>query len=519
MTPLGSKQNTSLKQSSIQQPTTEALNAAIQSILPSSTVSNLKTGDIVSSYEIVPNPISQNHMTVTTIGGNTSNATKMIVPMTVPKTIQKVKMQTTNKFVQIKSPGGNIGNLTTQKMFTLKASPKVVGGQSQPLYTVQRTQSGTDSPLITTNKVFTVKSAASGTQLISAATPQHIFKTQKTISGAANSLIISPTKFTIVKPTTSLSKFATSTTTSSSIKSTPDLSSTNIFDLPIVFADNDGNITDTNISSTSSTTPSNTIVLTKSSSQALQTVCLPPGVTQATLPNRNIIINTIPSKTTTTTIGGNKVVLIKSGGQMKSVSMANVQGTNAGSIINIGSGRSVPPLKYTKVVVSNTSTFLPLKNSTTIAGAVGTKSTVAGNKVEILHNSIIKPANTNQTLANTKYQPIVINVDSDKTTIKNMIKVGVGADGTATTTTKTPNTILIKPGLKQIPMLKPGGLLNRSLTVRKVINFVHQKSSGTSIGGAIGTTTTSLATTTVASPVAMETESVVQEAVKNETME
>lgn len=85
------------------------------------------------------------------------------------------------------------------------------------------------------------------------------------------------------------------------------------------------------------------------------------------------------------------------------------------------------------------------------------------NPTTIISGTSSSPNNTNSP----KYNPIVINVDSDKTTIKNMIKVG-------DTQIKPSNTIVLKPGSLR-PMLKPG-ILNRNVTVRKVVNLVQQNS-------------------------------------------
>lgn len=124
-------------------------------------------------------------------------------------------------------------------------------------------------------------------------------------------------------------------------------------------------------------------------------------------------------------------------------------------------------------------------------------SSGGGNKVELLSSAIIRPATTSSIVTTVgggnlaKYQPIVINVDSDKTTVKNIIKV----DGTTAVTTsgggsgpiKT-NTILIKPGgLKPLPMASKPGILNRNVTVRKVVNIFQQKPATESGGGSSNT--------------------------------
>jgi hypothetical protein len=161
-----------------------------------------------------------------------------------------------NQFIQLK-PSTNIG---TQKIYTLKTSPK-----TQPITTAVPTTT-TTTPISTSgvvprqilnstaatvasaNKQTTFKAVAAPTKLIGLVTSksqvaqqhqqqllqQRVTKLQTT---NATKGCFSPTKYTILKHATPAAITPTTTATA-------DLSSANIFDMPIVFADNDGNIQD-----------------------------------------------------------------------------------------------------------------------------------------------------------------------------------------------------------------------------------------------------------------------------------
>lgn len=500
----------SLKTSLAHPPTTEALTMAIQSIMPSLslplvTSHNTTIGEVISSYEVMPNmdlrPItSQSLNSINSAAINQSNHRNKITVTMQQRPVQKIKVLSPKQFVKIKPP-----SLNTQKVYSLKTSPKV---SPQSLYTV-RTQSAdssgvckiTSDPLLGTNKVFTVKSTPAGTQLLS--TSSSSFKNQTGATAAMkpnNSLIISPKKYTIMKPPITtiqqphLVKISTSSAATSQSKNAPDLSTTNIFDIPIVFADNDGNIQDNSGTDNSNITQINEHTHTTIQMSNNQH-------TSSNQPqNRNIIINSIASKLNP----NNKVLLINrgmiKGNQVQTSGVANplsnitVVASPTTGVLNTTTSNSIPALlKYTKVNVSNASSInLPVRNNVDMRSIPAKLAPVVnnfkatsfalGSKVELINNSIVKTSavhsmpithtvtsnNHQSSSAISKLQPIVINVDSDKTTIKNMIKVGE-------TQIKPSNTILIKPGgLRPIPMLRPG-ILNRSLTVRKVVNIVQQK--------------------------------------------
>lgn len=351
---------------------------------------------IFSQYEVIPansktkmevRQIQPGGLSVSGMGG-----TPLMLPMIHR---QKVKVIPPNQFMQLKPPSGN-----SQKVYTLKGPAGI--NKSPQVFTIKSQQPG--------KQVFTVKSTAP--QFIPTSTVVSSNQTKLN-----NSIILNQGKFTIMK----------------NVETTkPDLSNTNIFDIPIVFADNEGNFQENPVTSVQST--NQPIFITSHDGTISQPM------------NRNIIIN-------------NSLANKAKGKQVVLINRSSLKGQNIMT-------KSVPQLKYTKVVVSNPNKLKP--DDGVMAGTSTTSFesqkvypvTSSTQSNQILNSSFNK---------NTKYSPIVINVDSDKTTFKNIIKVG------ETQIKPASNTIVFKPGnFKQIPMLKPG-ILNRNLTVRKVVNIVQKK--------------------------------------------
>lgn len=550
-----------------QQPTSEALNMAIQSILPAApssaatrnSLSNASGGEIITTFEVLPNndlkpiPVQSSSVFIT----SKSNIPPPPQHILQARTMQKIKVMPSNQFVKIKPPGPN-----TQQMYTVKSNHPAAPTKPSPMYTI-RTQT---TPIISTSadanrmhKVFTVKSTPTGTQLLSTTPNQHttaikshVNIVKQHVAGSPLNSSPSPKKFTIVKQQSpQIMKL-----NQQHHKPAADLSSANIFDIPIVFADNDGNIQDHSATTTSGTTATSSPASIHLAAQhhhlpnTLGSVVISAHSAASANPlqNRNIIINTIANKSTTG--GGNKVVLINrpiKGNQIQiGGSMSHMTMLPANSIVTAAGGASsggTSMQKFTKVNVSNASSIsLPIRTNievrpTTMANFKPGTFTL-GNKVEIINNQIVKsstnmspmrqtsgftnlagglstPTNTttttniagaSPTTANNggaKYNPIVINVDSDKTTIKNIIKVG-------DTQIKPTNTIVIKPGGLR-PMLKPG-ILNRNVTVRKVVNLVQQQHQSPSSSTAATTKSSSGMTVSLQphTPVVVGTQIVLQ---------
>uniref|UniRef100_A0A8D8PD96 KAT8 regulatory NSL complex subunit 3 n=3 Tax=Culex pipiens TaxID=7175 RepID=A0A8D8PD96_CULPI len=400
----------------------KALDAAIMSILPDADKAPevKKTASPVTNFQISGSGSGTSGLEIRSSSGpqivSGLASSPIVLPMikreSTPQpaallsptltTPSNIKVIPANQFIQLKPSG------STQKFITLKSS-------SKPVVSIVPKSGSTSSP---------------GTTLQS----------------------FSPTKYTIVRNTGAVSNTVSTPTTGVPLKTktsppTPDISNTNIFDIPIVFADNEGNIQDGSPQKTTPTTlPSHTNIVTIASSTRTDS-------------GGNRLITLQPS------IKPNKVVVINKN---------NIKQVPSGTIQLANRPATVTPtgLKYAKVVLSN-----PLKTNTNATPSLG--KILPSGKVEIINSAVVKPATTS------KYQPIIINVDPSKTTtMKNFVRVGDTQIRATTANSVTQqqlapglpgtNTILIKTNsLAQLAgqpagtMRKPA-ILNRNLTVRKV---------------------------------------------------
>lgn len=491
--------------------------------------------EIISTYEVMPN------MDLRPITATSAPKSKSIPPQ---RNLTKMKLLPPNQFVKIKPPVANQKSvyalhepttlIQTPPTYTVRTQMKPLAGSSVSTgNTINLSSAGVDG------KVFTLKSSPTGTKMLSAPSSVHntarksIFTTTTKASmpksnSGGGSVMIGPQTIMKSQQHPTLIKM-TAATTNTVTKPSADFSVTSIFDIPIVFADNDGNIPENSNISNIITTTVQPQLPQLHASVTLPGSSTPIHMSSNPLQNRNIIINSIgPNKS-----NPNNKVLVFNRGTLKGqpIQMQNPM-TNV-TIAASSTGTSPAVIKYTKVNVSNASSInMPARNNVATIGmirpnqifkpssfTVGSKVelfnnsiikasspiikgsspiikasspiiTTLGNRVEVLKSSVIKAATSPAspaTLATGKFQPIVINVDSDKTTIKNIIKVGDGQ--------MKPNTILIKPG-GLIPMMKPG-ILNRNLTVRKVVNIVQQKPVNTAASTSTTTTIASHTNSTV----------------------
>ncbi|XP_037032862.1 KAT8 regulatory NSL complex subunit 3 isoform X5 [Bradysia coprophila] len=454
----------------IAQPSADALNMAIESILPKNqtTIKEIKASEITTSYTILTNvvPTTTAKLDIRTVPSSSiqssvpaTGANKIItIPLNIQRQMKNVKVVPPSQFIQIKQSAA----ANASKVFTLKPNPSVKQQNNTPIQYTVRAQPTNEIRQFKTSSLTPLKlSSGSGPQILSSV------QIKPPQSKPTSSIALNPTKFTIVNQTTNASgaqinKIITTSTTSEATKLDSDISTADIFDIPILFADNDGNIQE------NEATPEVTMASPSSSS-----IIISPS--QA---NRIIVNAATPIRTSTmTTPPVNKMVIVNRSGQVKAVT------SSPGSI------RSMPPLKYTRVLVSTPSPS-PISSTTNKSDLITANATMnittattpqpvfkqtsflPGSKVEIVNNTIVKSSPNTSTASITtqqaKYKPIVINVDSDKTTVKNIIRVG-------DTQIKTPNTIVLKPATKTFPILNSGILNHRNLTVRKVVNLIPQK--------------------------------------------
>ncbi|XP_062554041.1 KAT8 regulatory NSL complex subunit 3-like [Armigeres subalbatus] len=458
----------------------QALDAAIQSILPStdkpSPVPNAsKPPPHMTNYQVSSgNNLELRSSQVVSGMGNSpivlpmlkregSTHTQPPIPATTPaaSSTPEIKVIPANQFIQLKPSG------STQKFVTLKSSSKpvvsVIPKPPTPL---------APGPLV---KQTTLQSPI--------VSQQHSF---------------SPTKFTIVRSPVGMPMTPTTPTTIpiKTLKSppTPDLSNTSIFDMPIVFADSEGNIQESSPQKPIDTikTPPNIITIGP-------VVGNHPQIVKTETMNRLITLQ--PS------MKPNKVVVINKG-NMKQVP------PNLLSSVTLNKSTSITPtgVKFAKVVISN-----PLNKATTSTTPTTTilpqklTQILPNQKIEIINNTVVKsaPITATTTSQQQKFQPVILNVDPTKTTtMKNFVRVGetqirpitgtsnvsipakIPTSGTSVTTTSPAaqlapgipgtNKILIKTNsLVQFANRKPT-ILNRSITVRKV-NILPQSQASSGV--------------------------------------
>ncbi|XP_055923580.1 KAT8 regulatory NSL complex subunit 3 [Eupeodes corollae] len=429
---------TTIKQHTIQQPSNDDLNLAIQSILGDGDTPTKASEDVrseVTNFEIVTQPKSAH---IKTILGSSMRAGNALSLGSGAGT--KIKMIPSNQFVQLKPP-----MQSQTKIYTIKPTSMAPSNTT------------TVSPTVSGSQIFTIKPSTTSTN-------------QTQIMNVS-----AQPKFTILK--TSPVKGATISPASSSATSTNDLS--NIFDMPIIFADNDGNITESvSISKApiSTSTPivigqpsvapnkGGTYVINTSALQQQQQQHQQQQQQQKPKPNKLVFINRNTMKP-----------------------CPNI----------ISRSTNVPQLqKYTKVVV---------KNPNTSASSLVARPAQGQQQLIKTTDRIIKPLNlqgikstspltasastSSPGILNLK-QFQIVNIDPDK---KKFVKTVPSTSQTQTTTatitgnpatTTTPQTLnktvfIKQSGLKPLPEhLKPQ-FLAKNVTVRKLVNLVPTaKTSG-----------------------------------------
>ncbi|KAL5287664.1 KANSL3 family protein [Megaselia abdita] len=264
------------------------------------------------------------------------------------------------------------------------------------------TPQGTKIKMVPANQFVQLKPPIQSQSKIYTIKPTQSQQLQQTPS----QYVASPQKFTILKPGTPIIRG-----TNKDIDKQPSTSATtdigSIIDMPILFADNDGNIQET-----------------------------PSSSPAATKPNQFVIYNTSTS-TVTSGVPGNAI------DANKPKKVVFINRTTMKPCPNIISKSTVPPLhKYSKVVVTNP------KSS---AGTLVTRQ---------ISVQPPKPTTSSPGVLNVQQKPIIINMNADKLTGKpqQILKLGDPIKKTFVFKTAT-------GGLKNITGIKP---INRNLTVRKI---------------------------------------------------
>lgn len=449
------------------QPTGKVLDAAIQSILPESEKIDTSLNVLhIESKKVSPVPTIKSDSGVTKLEIKPANANtqKQLANSSITFTStptgkmprQTFKVISGNQFIQLKPSPAATPATNDSKFITVKSQPSSKSGNS-----------------VGTSKIYTLKSGLSGTQ--------HFVPVEsKPIQSN-----FSPTKFTIMKQSTPVNSSTTSDSSSTTLSADCSVSDfTNILDMPVVFADSDGNIAPEASSPTTSTT--------------YKTVTKPSTANQPPQRTQYIIQTKGGSPTTTTTqfqaqgkqfyissIAGQKqmskpgnVVILKKNA-IKPMSNTISTTTSPKSI-----GQPMTTIKYARIVTTSDGQKLVIPSTSTAStsNVISSNSTTSsspiasGKRIEIINNSIIKPADT-------KFQPIIINVDNKGPQIKKIYRNleptshSVQVTRQPPTQSGTAGTIVIRPNVVGQPNPAGGArskaaILNRgNLTVKKVINL------------------------------------------------
>lgn len=524
-----------------QQTPTEQLDAAVKSILPPGEPSFLPIHyedtvappvkrdlgvQVLETKKLSPLPIVKTEAGVTNLEIKPASTTKQILGSSItfqsgPSKPQTIKLLPSNQFIQLKpQPVTSISQTQGTKIVTLKSAPSQMKTGTMM---ASNTNIIKGPPTLTaSSKIYTLKSSGlSGQQQLVPLEKSNFSHVANSSTGQMN---FSPTKFTIMKQGTG---GHTSDSSTLSAESSPSNSDYSILDLPVLFADNDGNIQqgqETHTMQPSKATmvtqqmqQHTTIVTTSTASSGgsgiqhtfqprptqyiIQTKPTMQGKDVKTIGGKNFVIGNVSNMSTgiKTTTGkpGNIVVLSKNAVRPISSIVTKTPG-------GVNQGQQVTHLKYAKLVMT------PQAGSPRMIGTAGTTiqtqsspmTMAAGKRIEILNSSIIRPGGSVGGDAN-KFTPIIINVDPSKAgqSFKTFIKkpdsvpqtqiVQIGPKPMMTTTTSGGNYVLktsIPQFLKQMTTTtttsaampqaiktKPT-IINRSnLTVKRVVNVLPPK--------------------------------------------
>ncbi|KNC24103.1 hypothetical protein FF38_06286 [Lucilia cuprina] len=440
--------------------TNDDLNMAIQSLISDSNDTDLNTSNvstdsnpqkIITNFELVTQPTKTAPIKTTTL---LNTQQKQLIIGSTPAVGTKIKMIPSNQFVQLKPT-----SLQSQsKIYTIKTSP-VVGSTPGDVTGGPRIGS-----IVTTSPSTT-------------STGQHIF-TLKTPNGQTTQFATAvggQQKYTVIKnangnSTLQLSSAKTlhpvSTVSPSPSTSSSNLDLGNIIDMPILFADNEGNLSD---ASSSTETKSSSVTTGKGSSGVGQLI-----ISQKIIKEANPPSTTTPAATASTSSG--TYVINKPGTFLQSQQIVGNK-PNKVVFINRNTMKPCPNIlsrsnisqqlnKYTKVVLTNSKTA-----TATLVPRPGTHITTSTSPIA----SSVKQINLQTLNHSTTTSPVttptrpsgILNVQT-----KNLPQIQIINNPNATfISTDKPqirNIVVKSGGLKQLPPHLTTQLLNRNLTVRKL---------------------------------------------------
>uniref|UniRef100_A0ABK9MWR9 KANSL3 helical domain-containing protein n=1 Tax=Glossina morsitans morsitans TaxID=37546 RepID=A0ABK9MWR9_GLOMM len=447
--------------------TNDDLNMAIQSIMadssneadaglllnPSSTTgADTAHKKLINNFELVPQTTKGTPIKATLLNAQPK---QLIIGGTATPTVgTKIKMIPSNQIVQLKSAPRQ----TPSKIYTIKTSAML--GQKQ-------TESGSSSTRIgsivatppnnssnTGQHIFTLKTpSGQTTQFATAVGGQTKYTVVKNVAGGTTLHLNAPAKQVIpVGP-------ATNTSTNSSTTTTSNVDISNIIDMPILFADSEGNISEEVSNSTSASVGLGNETTTKSVSSSGVGQLI---ISQKIIKEANATPSTSASPATSTPFVLNKPgTIIQPQLNSKANNVVFINRNTMKPCTSILS-RQIP--KYTKVVVN------PKTSVATLVPRPGAQispitSTSGVQQISLKTLSAVTTAGTSS--STTPGRPI-LNVSVPH------IQIIKNATGSVLSTDKQQvRNIMVKPGgIKQLPAHLKTQLLNRNLTVRKLVSVV-----------------------------------------------
>lgn len=324
--------------------------------------------------------------------------------------------------------------MTTYEIVAQSKIQKAYGLQNKVFKTggTLSTPHGTKIKMVPANQFVQLKPPIQSQSKIYTIKPPQSQQLQQTTN--TTQYVASPQKFTILKPGTSIIRGTKPEIVEN--KSSTDIGS--IIDMPILFADNDGNIQDGPAPVTVNPTKSNQFVLYNTSTS---TVTPGSSTLDANKPKKVVFINRTTMKPCPNIISKSTVPPLHKYSKV----VVTKPNSSAGTLVTRAQG-STDALSSDKTIVSNVRqiNIQPVKGSG--GGGVGGIATNAG-------------------VLNVQQKPIIINMNAtDKITGKpqQILKLGDSIKKTFVLKTASGTT------LRNITGIKPIQQINRNLTVRKI---------------------------------------------------
>lgn len=267
---------------------------------------------------------------------------------------QHLKIVPQNQFTTLKPQSG------TQKFYTIESKQT---GQKNYIAVAQRTPNRSQSTTPNNSRPPTPQTQYVANPRMSNVGKLPVMQQQTSFS---------PPKFTIVRQASSTPNTSYSTDTDIS-------GTTNIFDMPVVFADSEGNIDEE-----SSNVSDNSVIEIPNDPPATTTA--KKVILKAT--NIGSFVNTASSPTVTITKNKNILIQKPSVPSKMLVLNGNVIGRSIPASNIVIPKATAPPqtMKFQKILTPGTSTIIP-------SSSMEIKKTVPNSKkIEIINNQIIKPA-------------------------------------------------------------------------------------------------------------------------------